>query len=86
ALVTIGGSTPILVRKAFWGNSPFAEAIRQSQQESKQLGPAQQKALPMGESDRPGSEGPQQPRVVDAPVVESSRTTALFTSEFMSKE
>ncbi|MBX4172002.1 TraM recognition domain-containing protein, partial [Rhodococcus sp. DMU2021] len=40
ALVTIGGSTPILVRKAFWGNSPFAEAIRQSQQESKQLGPA----------------------------------------------
>ncbi|UPK66502.1 TraM recognition domain-containing protein (plasmid) [Rhodococcus pyridinivorans] len=86
ALVTIGGSTPILVRKAFWGNSPFAEAIRQSTKDSKQLGPAQQKALPMGESDRLGSEGPQQPRTVDAPVVESSRTTALFTSEFMSKE
>ncbi|EME65046.1 putative conjugative transfer TraG/TraD family protein [Rhodococcus ruber BKS 20-38] len=36
ALVTIGGSTPILVRKAFWGNSPFADAIRQSKQEIKQ--------------------------------------------------
>ncbi|WKK14693.1 TraM recognition domain-containing protein (plasmid) [Rhodococcus ruber] len=86
ALVTIGGSTPILVRKAFWGNSLFAEAIRQSTKDSKQLGPAQQKALPVGESDRLGSEGPQQPRTVDAPVVDSSRTTALFTSEFMSKE
>jgi len=86
ALVTIGGSTPILVRKAFWGNSPFADAIRQSTKDSKQLGPAQQKALPVGESDRLGSEGPQQPRIVDAPVVDSSRTTALFTSEFMSKE
>lgn len=119
ALVTIGGSTPILVRKAFWGDSPFAEEIRQSTKESKQLGPVQQKALPFGGSDRPVTDRspltfadgfeygvPAQPitarpprragddqdevagraPVPDEPVVESSRTAALFTSEFMSKE
>ncbi|WP_231912090.1 type IV secretory system conjugative DNA transfer family protein [Rhodococcus sp. HS-D2] len=58
ALVTIGGTTPILVRKAFWGDSPFADAIRQSKQESKQLAPAQQKALPVGYSDQIGIGAP----------------------------
>ncbi|WML60960.1 TraM recognition domain-containing protein [Rhodococcus sp. AH-ZY2] len=97
ALVTIGGSTPILIRKAFWGDSPFAEAIRQSKRNSQQLPPPQQKALPAGYSDRPVADRPpqttednypsrEQTTVADVPVVESSRTAALFTSEFMSKE
>ncbi|WP_301850184.1 type IV secretory system conjugative DNA transfer family protein [Rhodococcus pyridinivorans] len=91
ALVTIGGSTPILVRKAFWGNSPFADAIRRSQRESKQFAPAQQKALPLGEShwvdtammpeDRPDTT----PIPIE-PVPDTSRADRLFHSEFLTKD
>ncbi|OLL16038.1 MULTISPECIES: type IV secretory system conjugative DNA transfer family protein [unclassified Rhodococcus (in: high G+C Gram-positive bacteria)] len=96
ALVTIGGSTPILVRKAFWGDSPFAEAIRQSTKDSKNRGLSEQKSLPVGSSDRPVADRPSPTTgddtwpdhapVAGEPAVESSRTAALFTSEFMSKE
>ncbi|AYA27500.1 conjugal transfer protein TraD [Rhodococcus rhodochrous] len=95
ALVTIGGSTPILVRKAFWGDSPFAEQIRQSKKDSKQLGPAQQKALPLGESDRPGVVAdlvmPPEDQAETAPVPleptpETSRADRLFHSEFLTKD
>ena len=96
ALVTIGGSTPILVRKAFWGNSPFAKQIRRSQRESKAIGePAQQKALPVSYSNRP--EPTEELSVVhqdapvamppdDEPVAAPSRANALFNSEFMAKD
>ncbi|WP_330766997.1 type IV secretory system conjugative DNA transfer family protein [Rhodococcus sp. M8-35] len=95
ALVTIGGSTPILVRKAFWGDSPFAEKIRQSKQESKQLGPAQQKALPVGESDRPvvvadmvmpADDQSDTALIPLEPTPETSRADRLFHSEFLAKD
>ncbi|WP_241386899.1 type IV secretory system conjugative DNA transfer family protein [Rhodococcus sp. CH91] len=95
ALVTIGGSTPILVRKAFWGDSPFADAIRQSKQESKQHAPAQQKALPVGESERPAVVAdmvvPSQEQADTAPIPheptpETSRADRLFHSEFLTKD
>ena len=97
ALITIGGSTPILVRKGFWGNSPFAEEIRQSRRESKQLAPAQQKELPVGLSDQPGTlattpvmPSPDAFDPAPAPVIEptagSSRADSLFNSEFMAKD
>nr|WP_241258765.1 TraG/TraD/VirD4 family protein [Rhodococcus aetherivorans] len=95
ALVTIGGSTPILVRKAFWGNSPFAEAIRQSQRESKHLVPAQQKALPVGESDRADAAATTEMQTEDradttpipvAPTPDTSRADRLFHSEFLTKD
>ncbi|MGV9948800.1 type IV secretory system conjugative DNA transfer family protein [Rhodococcus aetherivorans] len=97
ALVTIGGSTPILVRKAFWGDSPFAGAIRQSTKDSKNRGLSEQKSLPAGSSDRPVPDRPSPTTgdddvwpdhapVAGEPAMESSRTAALFTSEFMSKE
>ncbi|MGW4019405.1 type IV secretory system conjugative DNA transfer family protein [Rhodococcus ruber] len=95
ALVTIGGSTPILVRKAFWGNSPFADAIRQSKQESKQLAPAQQKALPLGESDRTDTVATteMQPEaradtvlVPIEPTPDTCRADRLFHSEFLTKD
>jgi len=95
ALVTIGGSTPILVRKAFWGDSPFADKIRRSMQDSKQRGPAQQKALPVGDSDRPAVVTDMvllaDDRTDTAPIPlesmpETSRADRLFHSEFLAKD
>ncbi|WKX01738.1 TraM recognition domain-containing protein (plasmid) [Rhodococcus aetherivorans] len=96
ALVTIGGSTPILVRKAFWGDSPFADQIRQSQRESKEVDkPTQQKILTVGYTDRPDSvarafvidqhdiaPGPD----TEEPAAERSRADSLFHSEFLAKD
>ncbi len=88
ALVTIGGSTPRSwsARRSGGGTrcSPRRSVSRRRTASSSAL--PNRKRCRWGESDRLGSEGPQQPRTVDAPVVDSSRTTALFTSEFMSKE
>lgn len=95
ALVTIGGSTPILVRKAFWGNSPFADAIRQSKQESKQHAPTQQKALTVGESEWPAVVAnmvvPSEEQADTSPIPleptpETSRADRLFHSEFLAKD
>ncbi|MFF0284080.1 type IV secretory system conjugative DNA transfer family protein [Rhodococcus aetherivorans] len=96
ALVTIGGTTPILVRKAFWGTSPFAEAIRQFKHESKQLAPAQQKARPLGESDRvetaantlvmQSQDSVDPGPATEKPTIASSRADLLFNSEFLAKD
>ncbi|EHK82293.1 type IV secretory system conjugative DNA transfer family protein [Rhodococcus pyridinivorans] len=95
ALVTIGGSTPILVRKAFWGDSLFADAIRQSKQESKQHAPAQQKALPVGESEWsavvsdmvvPSEDQAETAPIPLEPPPETSRADRLFHSEFLAKD
>lgn len=102
AIVTIGGSSPILVRKAFWGGSPFADEIRQSKKDSKLTTTLeQQKALPLGMSDRPATAVDVEPDpevVVDTAApqlvadrtpdvgVSSSRVDALFDSEFLGKD
>lgn len=86
ALVTIGGSPPILVRKGFWGNSSFADEIRQSVRECAQSGqPAEQKALPIGHSDRPDSIEPREPATPVAVIDENpdERVEQLFASQFM---
>jgi type IV secretory pathway TraG/TraD family ATPase VirD4 len=73
AIVTMGGSKPLLVRKHFWGNTPFATDIKRSVAESKaHTERAAQKALPLGFSDRETAEevtGPI-PRIVDAAAKE----------------
>ncbi|NCL75594.1 MULTISPECIES: type IV secretory system conjugative DNA transfer family protein [unclassified Rhodococcus (in: high G+C Gram-positive bacteria)] len=95
ALVTIGGATPILVRKAFWGDLPFAEAIRQSQRESNQLAAAGQKALPVGYTDQPEPVATvlldkhcagEPPTVTGPEPTTESRAHALFHSEFLTKD
>ncbi len=100
AIVSIGGSSPVLVRKAFWANSPFADEIRQSKKENKGAQPEEQKALPVGISDRPPVINfPVEPETADiAPLpaptpirtadtdMNASRVDALFDSEFFGKD
>lgn len=57
AIVTMGGSKPLLVRKHFWGNAPFAAEIKRSVAECKaDTDRVEQKALPVGYSDRATAE------------------------------
>lgn len=54
AIVTMGGSKPLLVEKNFWGNTPFAADIKHSIAEcATEAERVEQKALPLGLSDRP---------------------------------
>lgn len=54
AIVTMGGSKPLLVEKNFWGNTPFAADIKRSIAEcATEAERVEQKALPIGISDRP---------------------------------
>ncbi|NGP05751.1 type IV secretory system conjugative DNA transfer family protein [Rhodococcus sp. 14C212] len=96
ALITIGGTTPILVRKAFWGNSEFADQIRRSQRESTQRVAGQQKELPVDLRDRSApaantlgmeSQDSCVPEpATGAPTDKSSRADSLFHSEFLAKD
>ncbi|MDO1481612.1 type IV secretory system conjugative DNA transfer family protein [Rhodococcus ruber] len=98
ALVTIGGSTPVLVRKAFWGDSPFADQIRRSVRESAQFAPVQQEARPTGSSHRgdsaadplgttPQHNHERSPAFEEEPTTERlSRADSLFHSEFLRKD
>jgi type IV secretory pathway TraG/TraD family ATPase VirD4 len=62
AIVTMGGSKPLLVRKNFWGNTPFAEDIKRSLAECMtSTDRVEQKALPVGFSDQEASEEPTGP-------------------------
>ncbi|BAE46270.1 type IV secretory system conjugative DNA transfer family protein [Rhodococcus erythropolis] len=54
AIVTMGGSKPLLVEKNFWGRTPFADDIKRSIAEcAAGTHRVEQKALPLGISDRP---------------------------------
>lgn len=73
AIVTMGGSKPLLVRKNFWGNTPFADDIKKSLAEcDNDIRRIEQKALPLGFSDRVSSEDPTGP----IPRVESGTDKA----------
>ncbi|WP_245814080.1 type IV secretory system conjugative DNA transfer family protein [Rhodococcus marinonascens] len=53
AIVTMGGAKPLLVRKNFWGDTPFADDITRSLTEcAADTDRIEQKALPLGISDQ----------------------------------
>lgn len=64
AIITLAGSKPLLVRKNYWSATPFADDIKRSIAECEAgTDRVEQKALPIGLSDRPKIDD----RIVDTP-------------------